>query len=230
MTDLDLRTPDLLPVLSRGKHRNPRSGACFMELASFLAGERWSDHPSCTHPLLAALARSVNDHTSDAGRSRLAPLVPSVIGLRSDDLHVDVRIALRASRAALPVVAEERQRVMAVSLLSAERMLDGLDGRPVGTLEPASVEALDSAPLAAQWARRFSRLTSTRPKGFRKHAAPATVAYAVDGIARAAVPDTDAALADLLEATVAECVELVGAGRPRVDTEQWQAACALTVR
>ena len=53
----DIRLPQLLPVLSRGKHRNPRKGACFMELASFLAGERWSDHPACTHPLLAALAR-----------------------------------------------------------------------------------------------------------------------------------------------------------------------------
>ncbi len=35
-----------------------------MELASYLAGERWSDHPACTHPLLAAVARDVNDYTS----------------------------------------------------------------------------------------------------------------------------------------------------------------------
>jgi hypothetical protein len=71
--------PDMLPVLSRGKHRNPRKGACFMELASYLAGERWSDHPACTHPLLAAIARLVNDHTSDKGRPLLAELIPSVI-------------------------------------------------------------------------------------------------------------------------------------------------------
>ena len=70
------RTPDLMPVLSRGKHRHPRKGACFMELASYLAGEKWSDHPDCTHPLLAALARDVNDHVSDGARSRLAPLIP----------------------------------------------------------------------------------------------------------------------------------------------------------
>ena len=72
----DLVLPDLVPVLSRGKHRNPRKGACFMELASYLAGERWSDHPRCTHPLLAALARGVNDLTSDAGRAKLAELIP----------------------------------------------------------------------------------------------------------------------------------------------------------
>ena len=64
-----------------------------MELVSFLAGERWSDHPSCTHPLLAGLARLVNDCTSDANRRRLAPLLPSVIGLTSADVRVDVRIA-----------------------------------------------------------------------------------------------------------------------------------------
>jgi hypothetical protein len=41
--------PDLVPILSPGKHPSPRTGACFMELASLLAGERWSDHPACTH-------------------------------------------------------------------------------------------------------------------------------------------------------------------------------------
>ena len=28
-------SPDLLPLLSRGKHRSPRKGACFMEFASY---------------------------------------------------------------------------------------------------------------------------------------------------------------------------------------------------
>src|SRR3954471_19995761 len=74
--------PDGVPVLSRGRHRTPRRGACFMEFASFLAGERWSDHPACTHPLLGHLARLVNDATTDAGRQQLAPLIPSVVGRR----------------------------------------------------------------------------------------------------------------------------------------------------
>jgi hypothetical protein len=97
--------PALVPVLSRGKHRSPRRGACFMELASYLAGERWSDDPACTHPLLAVLARDVNDYTSDAGRPALARLVPSVIGLAGEDLHIDARIALLCARTALPVAA-----------------------------------------------------------------------------------------------------------------------------
>lgn len=56
--------PEMMPVLSRGKHYHPRSGGCFMELASYLASERWSDHPACTHPVLAEAARLVNDCTS----------------------------------------------------------------------------------------------------------------------------------------------------------------------
>ena len=39
-----------------------------MEMVSYSGRGAWSDHPACTHPLLAALARLVNDHTSDAGR------------------------------------------------------------------------------------------------------------------------------------------------------------------
>jgi hypothetical protein len=101
-----------------------------MEFASYLAAERWSDHPACTHPLVATLARLVNDHTSNAGRGRLVELVPSVIGLISDDPNVDVDIALRSATTALPVASAERQPVLAVGVLAAERVRADLDGRP----------------------------------------------------------------------------------------------------
>ena len=199
--------PALLPVLSRGKHRNPRKGACFMEFASLLAGERWSDHPACTHPLLAAVARHVNDYTSDAGRSRLAGLIPSVIGLTGDDLHIDARIALGAARLALPVAAE-RQRVLAVSVLSCERVLADLDGRPVGALEEQSRSALAKAPHAARWAEHFisaAHTAATSPKRFCRHAAPTIVHDAAQGIAQGYVPDPDAMLRDLLVQAIEEC-------------------------
>ena len=144
------RLPDMLPVLSRGKHRNPRKGACFMELASYLAGERWSDHPACTHPLLASVARLVNDHTSDPGRPRLAELIPSVIGLTGDDLHIDALIALRCATIALPVAAADQQRVLAVSVLVCERVLAQLDGRPAEqSLSRQCARAGRSAPSDA---------------------------------------------------------------------------------
>src|SRR2546429_8374749 len=129
MSGYKAHPPELIPILSRGKHRSPRKGACFMELASCLAGERWSDHPACTHPLLAAVARDVNDYTSDAGRARLAGLIPSVIGLTGEDLHIDARIALGCARMALPVVAAGRQQVMAGAGPACEGGLAGPDGR-----------------------------------------------------------------------------------------------------
>jgi hypothetical protein len=209
---------DVVPVLSRGKHRNPRKGACFMEYASYLAGERWSDHPACTHPLLAALGRLVNDFTSDAGRPRLAELVPSVIGLTSDDLHVDAAIALRSARTALPVAAAERQRVMAVSVLTAERVLAELDGRPGAEFSEPSRQALATAPDAAAWAERFTRKMGVSPKGFRRHAGPITIHYAVEGIAKACVPDPDAILHDLLADTIDDCSAMIHGQRAHAET------------
>ena len=198
--------PQLVPVLSRGKHRNPRRGACFMELASYLAGERWSDHPACTHPLLAALARDVNDYTSDAARGRLAGLIPSVIGLTGDDLRIDARIALFCARLALPVVAAGRQQVLAVSVLVCERVLGGLDGRPAGWLSGPSRATLADVPHAAQWAHEFTRDIAITPKAFRHRAAPFTVHTAAEGIALSCVPQPDEMLRDLLIGAIGECV------------------------
>jgi hypothetical protein len=230
----DDQQPALLPTLSRGKHRNPRKGACFMEFASLLAGERWSDHPACTHPLLAAVARHVNDYTSDAGRSRLVELIPSVIGLTGEDLRIDARIALGSARLALPVAAAERQRVLAVAVLSCERVLAELDGRPAGELEEESRSALALAPLAAGWAARF---TSTAPtvapsaKHFRQQAAPTIVRTAALGIAQACVPDPDGMLRDLLVQAIDACAAWTRRDPDpdaALDPAVWAAACQRT--
>jgi hypothetical protein len=219
MLRYDDQLPALVPTLSRGKHRSPRKGACFMEFASLLAGERWSDHPACTHPLLAAVARHVNDFTSDAGRARLAGLIPSVIGLTGNDLHIDATIALHSARLALPVVAAERQRVLAVGVLSCERVLAMLDGRPVGTLEEPSRSALAQVPQAAAWAARFTSAAPasvTSDKRFREQAAPSIVRIAAQGIAEACIPDPDGMLRRLLVQAIDACAALA---RPDPDRD-----------
>jgi hypothetical protein len=193
-----------------------------MEMASYLAGERWSDHPSCTHPLLARLARLVNDYTCDAERDRLAGLIPSVVGLTSDDVRVDLRIALRAALSALPVVAEERQRSMAMTVIVANRLLAEMDGRAPDHLQEPSRRTLEQVPLAAQWAYEMSADMPLSLRSFRRRGAPAAVLYAVDGIAKACVPDPDGLLRDLLTATIADVAAMVqpavrsGPSRPRV--------------
>jgi hypothetical protein len=222
--------PDMLPLLSRGKHRNPRKGACFMELASYLAGERWSDHPACTHSLLASVARLVNDHTSDAGRPHLAELIPSVIGLTGDDLHIDALITLRCATIALPVAAADRQRVLAVSLLVCERVLGQLDGRR-GSLSPDSERALREVPHAAQWAERFTSNVHTRLSAFRSQAAPHAVRCAVEGAAYALVPDSDVIMRRMLVESIDICAAWSGKGSPNVvvDDAAWAEVCRLTV-
>lgn len=210
--------PELVPVLARGKHRNPRRGACFMELASYLAGERWSDHPACTHPLLASVARLVNDNTSDEGRNRLVELVPSVIGLVSDDPRADVRVTLRAAATALPVVSAERQRVLAVGILAGERVLAELEGRPLDSLQERSRRALAEVPHAARWARRLTPGFRITVKGFRRHSAPSIVRCSVEGIACACVSNPDDLLRDLLVGAITECARYAEADEKAGDS------------
>jgi hypothetical protein len=154
---------------------------------------------------LAALARDVNDYTSDAARGRLAGLIPSVIGLTGDDLHIDALVAQVCARMALPVVAAGRQQVLAVSVLVCERVLGDLDGRPVGWLTEPSQAALARVPDAARWARDFTCDLPIAPKAFRQRAAPFTVHTAAEGIAQACIPQPDEMLRDLLIAAISEC-------------------------
>lgn len=200
--------PAGIPMLSRGRHRSPRRGACFMETASLLAGERWSDHPRCTHPALAAVARLVNDCTSDARRSELAPLVPSVIGLTTEDPRVDARIALRCAQTALPVASAERQNTLAVAILAANRVLAEIDGSPSDQLDERSRSALAEAPAAARWAAQFIDRAGINPRGFGRHTAAAIVRSSVVGIAEACTAEVDDLLREMLTRAIEEVAAL----------------------
>lgn len=100
--------PDGLPILSAGKHAVPTEGACFMEFASVLAGEPFTDHPHCTHPLLAQLARRVNDNVDDTTRQHMVPLVPDVVGLRGG-MAVTAAIVVEVTVEALAVQPGSRR-------------------------------------------------------------------------------------------------------------------------
>lgn len=199
-----------------------------MEFASYLAGERWSDHPSCTHPLLARLARLVNDYTSDAQRQRLATMIPSVVGLTSDDVRVDLRVALRAALSALPVVAEQRQRSMALTVVVVNRLLAEIEGRPTDHLEEESRRTLAQVPLATRWAYEAAREMPISLRGFRRRGAPAAVLLAVDGIAKACVSDPDGLLRELLAQAIADVAAAVRPAAPATPVPQARPAVDLT--
>lgn len=173
-----------------------------MEYASWLAGERWSDHPDCTHPLLSAVARLVNDHTSDSARSRLAGLIPSVVGVDGDDPMVDVMITVRCASSAISVAAEPRQRALAVVLNASLEVVEEFDGPAASEVADRARQGLSEVPLAARWAEEFSAPHNVTLGAYRKRSAPAAARLAVVSIADAAVSDRDERLYELLVAVI----------------------------
>lgn len=210
MTQIQL-IPDGMPSLSRGRHRSAKTGACFMEFASFLAGEPWSDSPQCTDPMLAHLARAVNDLLPDSRRHEIAPEIPRVIGLRGDHRILAPLVALRAAAAALPVVSMERQHALAVTLLSLPRLLPA---QAAPDLRIAIREALDAAPEAERWAAEHLRRTAPRERDLRRGATVTAVRLATEGIAQACVDDPDAILVRLLRDAIADVEDVVSTPDP----------------
>ncbi len=195
--------PDGVPVLSRGRHRSPKRGACFMEFASFLAGERWSDHPSCTHPLLGHLARQVNDILSDGNRQQLVPLIPMVVGRRGDE-HTWITLPVAVAAEPILDVPDETQKILAAGLLSAERLCVEAGPSLDGTRQQARA-ALDLIPGAVAWVEGLRIRPRVTAKIFADRCAPTMIRCTVDGIVMADNADRDARLRALLETAIAVC-------------------------
>jgi hypothetical protein len=66
--------------IARGNHASPRDGVCVMELASMLAGERFTDRPQSVSPIVSAFMRAYNDATDDAGRQELYAYASKAVG------------------------------------------------------------------------------------------------------------------------------------------------------
>jgi len=190
------RRPDGLPMLDRGAHRSPEQGACLMEYVSVLAGTRFSDHPKCTHPALAQLARVVNDEVVDpAARSRLAVLAPDLIGTRCRDPRITLTVMACCLRAAVAA-------------------------RPQGRDLPLALERIDAQldRLAAQRSRRWARLRTVGSEP-GVLAVISTLRVVLRHTHRFRGPRHDDQLCELLERAVADCRELL-VQRPARPTRQ----------
>ena len=218
--------PDIVPILSAGKHRSARSGGCFMEIASFLAGERWSDHPRCTDPALAELARCVNDVMPDSARSRLAPMIPSVIGTggrsTSERTQVAAAIVRACTLTALPLVSV-KTRPLACALLVAEQMLDDRTGE--------ASAALATRPDAAEYAHGFLRNNPSRWRDQRAYlslAVPQAVRCAVRTVSDELDDDAPNALVAMLASAIDSARAACGLiDSDTVSEQRWQKACDL---
>lgn len=220
-----MKTEQLMPMLSAGRHRSPSKGACFMEFASYLAGERWSDHPRCTHPMVAALARLVNDLTSDTQRPSLTPFISSVVGLNGKDRRISLVVAILAAAHALPIASDSRQRVLAVGVLRCIGFLGREDHPVCRRALVCANEALETVPLAAAAAREF--LHSCGPARPFTDLDEAILRTSALGIAEACVPDPDVRLRELLVQVIDEVSELLRpATSPRLTEAETETAAA----
>ncbi|HEX6405493.1 MAG TPA: hypothetical protein VF003_20400 [Pseudonocardiaceae bacterium] len=178
--------PDQLPVLSRGWHRGPEDGACVMEYVSVLAGARFTDHPRCTPPALAALARLVNDRIVDDGvRSKLALLAPDLIGIRADPATT--------------------QCVIASCLTAADELQPALPrgARRKLTRTSARMRRLERGD---RWTRiRLRCWELLNPPNVAVSSAFQLLFEQIRGLAQ---PQRDARLSELLHSTVAACRKL----------------------
>jgi len=131
--------------LSRGSHSGPDQGACVMELASMLAGERFSDHPACVSPVVAALLRTYNDRVADEWRQTLYGYAAKVVGTR--DAEAIERARARVCAGWMREILERDRRLLwwRWRIALEARRVDGLT--PQGTGRAAGV-------LAAMLVRR----------------------------------------------------------------------------
>jgi len=186
------RVPDQLPILQRGRHRRPEDGACVMEYVSVLAGCTFTDHPRCTHPALATLARLVNDWIDDdQSRSELALLAPDLIGTGAGDLRTTHRVVATCLSAAATV----RPLPLAASAQLAR-----------------SIKRIRDLDRGGRWARvRLIGWQLLNPAGVMVGSAFQVMIGQLQGLSRR---EQNARLRTLLRDAVADCHRMLERRRP----------------
>lgn len=223
-----MTAPDFMPVLSRGAHDNPKQGACFMEFASYLAGEKFSDRPVCADPMLTEVAQRVNDSLSDTDRQKLLPLIPRVIGTRQpegvDVKALYVRLACWAARQVLDLVPEKGRWKAVAAIEAAEGWCRGEvsreECRAAANAAVAAANAADDAADAAAAAAANA--------AYAAYAAAAADADAANAAADAAYAATNRAIA-IFTGLLDEFDRLTGRNQPEpLTTEQLRGMAELT--
>jgi hypothetical protein len=218
------RAPAGLPILSAGKHKWARQGACLMEYVSVLAGRRFSAKPACTDRTLAAIARAVNDYSSDAARQHLTRYAGSLTTAGRLEVSDQQDLARRVLLTALPFSDGHRRCTLLVALLGLERAAagrtEGYDGCLAGLDSELAMLGMErdverAAVQLVQWSVEVSE--------HQKKALAVAVEVAVRTIA-AYAPDPDPILHDLLGACLDDHSQArsrtLAAGAARARSEQ----------
>jgi len=189
--------PNALPTLSAGAHRPDEGKACLMEYVSLLAGEEWSDAPSCTYRPLARAAQTVNDRLSDDARHLLVPLIGRLFGTT---LPVDDRLfALRVARTVEHLSPDAKAtNDVTERYLTGDATVEEFRAAAYASVYAADVAyayvyAADAADVA--YAAAYAAGAAAYAADVAAAAAAGAAAYAADVAAAAAVYAADVAAA-----------------------------------
>lgn len=199
MTDMSIRRlPDTIHI-ARGCHdpggpTTTGHRACTMEWVAWLAGEPWGDGPTCTHPVIAAAVRTVNDRLTEGPRQQLAKLIPELVGTaddREDPLarqRLSARLAAWCAEQVLHLVPTLAWEVCEQAIAAARAWAD----------DPCdqTCEVARAAATAAYDATAYSSSSSAAAYAAIYAASAAIEASGAAGVAasRAATAVTDAAI------------------------------------
>ncbi|MFL6136418.1 MAG: hypothetical protein ACJ74O_01265 [Frankiaceae bacterium] len=198
---LHQQLPDSLPVLDRGSHVHPDDGACFMEFASVLAGERFSDRPRCTHPVLAAVARAVNDAVGSRTRQRLVPMIPDVVGVPRDDPRLGPLLVVLCTDRALGV--QEHHRACFANGCGSNRCAHRQWLRSAGARARRRLAAVDKAQgRAAAGSGPVGRWGRARYDAARRHLYDASAEHVISLAVCIVAKCSEAAAAELLTTAI----------------------------
>ena len=158
-------------VLRSGAHTSASDGVSLMEAVSALAGEPWSNSPSCTSPVIAAYARSLNDWLADDARQRLKAYIPRLVGTAEPDL--ELRRAFACADAAV--------RVFAPLAFKAAGLVE--EAAKLGALAPVDRESAESARSAAESAESAARSAAAESAAWSAAESAASAAESARGSA-----------------------------------------------
>jgi len=187
-----------MELLDQGAHVDPRHGSNVLELASVLAGDRWSAKPESVHPALAVAADAVNDLLTDDRRRLLVPFAPWLLGTNSADPRIWPAVASACMRAATPSVPEPGLSWLLADLDRAHAWIADID-----------------SPR-----RRHRDLARRRDRRWAMRASCSALAQVA---ASASPEDADSALCQALVDCINECRRL--AGKEAVDPRLPLADC-----
>jgi hypothetical protein len=203
-------------VLRSGTHTSPSDGVSLMEAVSALAGEPWSNSPSCTSPVIAAYARSLNDWLPDDARQRLKAYIPRLVGTAEPEL--ELRRAFACADAAVRVFAplafaaaglvEEAAKLGALAPVdreSAESARSDAESAELAARSAAASSSAWSAALSMRSAAESARSAalSARSAARSSESAPAAAQAAAESAARLAARSAESAQAATEAATEA---------------------------